>query len=142
MRRIFIFPSVIVWAVFVLAAISLTACTPSVQSPAGPPRIAIAPFAGDGVTALAKAGRADAPTYEQILGLFGAADVSTREGQGGLLSYRLPACALALGFAKDQAGALRLAAVEAGPLTPRDAKPSLADCAAQAGARRKNEAIS
>ena len=132
MRRILIF----------LAVIGLAACTPSVQSPAGPPRIAIAPFAGDGAAALAKVGKPDAPTYEQVLGLFGEADVATREGQGGLLSYRLPACALALGFAKDKAGALRLAVVEAGPLTPRDGAPSLADCAAMAQARRRNEVIS
>lgn len=125
-----------------LVVIGLAACTSSVQSPAGPPRAVIAPFIGDGAAALAKAGKPDAPTYEQVLGLFGEADVATREGQGGLLSYRLPACALALGFARDKAGVLRLAVVEMGPLTPRAVAPSPADCAAMAQARRRNGVIS
>lgn len=114
------------------------ACAPGVQGAAVTRPQAAPGFVGDGALALAKAGQADAPTYEQALGLFGAPDVSRREGQGGLLSYRLPGCALALAFAMDGAGALRLAAVEAGPPTPRDAQPSLAQCAAQASARRNS----
>lgn len=127
------------YLLLMIAVLAGSSCAPGVQRPAGFPAAAPPPaarFAGDGALALAKAGQADAPTYEQALALFGAPDVSTREGRGGLLSYRLPGCALALAFAMDGAGALRLAAVEAGPTTPRDGVPSLETCAALASARR------
>jgi len=81
-------------------------------------------------------------TFEAAQRLFGRGDVDRREGRGGLLSYRLPTCALALVFAMDAAGALRLAAVEAGPPTPRDPAPSLSQCAAEATARARTAPMS
>jgi len=103
---------------------------------ATPPPVSSRP-SGSLAAALAGAGSASAVTFEQAERLFGPADVQRREGAGGLLSYRLPGCALALGFAADRAGALRLSAVEAGPPTPRDPPPSLAQCAAAAEARKR-----
>ncbi len=123
-------------SLLLLAVCWCAACAPTAQGPVSTQPVITAPFTGDGAQALAKAGAPDAPTYEQMLRLFGPPDVSRLEGRGGLLSYRLAGCALALAFATDAAGALRLAAIEAGPLTPRDPKPTLATCAAQASARR------
>lgn len=118
MRLVFLF----------LAAASLSACASSPR--VATPSIGIA-------AALAAAGGPSALTFEQAQRVFGTADVSRHEGSGGLLSYRLPGCALALGFAADRSGALRLAAVEVGPPTPRDPNPSLAQCAAAVEERKR-----
>lgn len=127
----------------ILALLCCAACTPAQQVPASQKGIIGAPFKGSGAQALARAGTPDAPTYEQILGLFGAADVARREGRGGLLSYRLAGCALALAFTEDASGALRLSVVEAGPPSPRDPRPSLEACTASASARKTaREAVS
>ena len=88
--------------------------------------------------ALGSAGRADALTFEQALALFGPGAVQLREGRGGLLSYRLPGCALALAFTQDARGTLRLSAVELGPPTPRDPQPGLEACVAAAQSARND----
>jgi hypothetical protein len=98
------------------------------SAPTALPAAAASP--GLAAALLAQAGAADALTYEQALQRFGAPAVQLREGRGGLLSYRLPGCALALAFAQDGQGALRLAAVEIGPPTPAAPQPSLPQCAA------------
>ena len=116
-----------------LPALAVVAACASTSPPPGTPR-------SGGVASaavLARAGAADAVTFEQAERLFGPPDVRRQEGAGGLLSYRLPGCALALGFAADRAGALRLSVVEISPPTPRDPQPSAAQCAAAAEARKR-----
>lgn len=74
--------------------------------------------------------------YEEALKRFGPPDVARREGKGGLLSYRLPGCALALAFVEDANGVLRLAEVEAGPPQQGAPAPTVEACFAAAEARR------
>lgn len=121
---------------FTFAALALLAACASAS-----PQASRADFSGVASAAvLSGAGGPAAITFEQAQRMFGPADVVRREGAGGLLSYRLPGCALALGFARDRAGELRLSVVEAGPPTPRGAPPSLAQCAAAAETRKRRGA--
>ena len=85
---------------------------------------------------MAAAGRPDAPGPEALIAALGAPDVDRREGAGAMLAWRLPGCALALGFATDGAGRLRLRVAQADPPTLGGAAPTLAQCASQAQARR------
>jgi len=113
---------------------ALAGCA-SGNTPAHGPAVRSGAFGG-AAAVLTGAGGGDAITFDQAMALFGPGAVQLREGRGGLLSYRLPQCALALAFAQDAKGALRLSAVEFGPPTPRDPQPSLEACAAAAQAAR------
>ena len=90
---------------------------------------------GSAAGMLARAGQRDAPGPDAIIAALGAPDVDRREGAGAMLSWRLPNCALALGFAADARGALRLAMVLADAPRPGLAKPTPDACAAEAQAR-------
>lgn len=81
------------------------------------------------------AGGADAPTEAQIEHALGAPDIVRRDGAGAALTYRLDSCALLLLFAADERNAMRLAQAHASARRGGDA-PSLAQCAAEADARR------
>jgi hypothetical protein len=61
--------------------------------------------------------------------------VDRREGAGAMLAWRLPDCALALGFSTDRQGRLRLTFVQADPPKSGAPSPSQAQCAASAKAR-------
>lgn len=84
---------------------------------------------------MAAAGRPDAPGPDALVAALGKPDVDRREGVGAMLSWRLPDCALALGFADDGQGRLRLRIVQADAPKPGAAIPTPAQCAEQARAR-------
>jgi hypothetical protein len=86
--------------------------------------------------ALRRAGATDAMTPEGAHTLFGTGDVERVDGAGAMLTYRMPTCALALVFAADGAGDLRLGAVEAAARDQRSPRPSLEQCVTEALARR------
>lgn len=90
----------------------------------------------DPVAALRRAGAADAMTPEGAHTLFGTADIERVDGAGAMLTYRTPTCALALVFAADGAGDLRLGAVEAAARNQRAPRPALELCVQEALARR------
>jgi len=93
---------------------------------------------GDPLGALRRAGAGDAVTLEGARALFGPADVERRDGAGAILTYRTPACALALLFAADGAGVLRLGAAEIAARNQRAPAPPTEQCVAEAMARRAN----
>ena len=90
---------------------------------------------GGAATLLDAAGRSDAPGPEAVIAALGRPDVDRREGAGAMLAWRLPDCALALGFSTDRQGRLRLTFVQADPPRPGAPAPSHAQCAASAKAR-------
>lgn len=84
----------------------------------------------------AAAGRPDAPGPDALIAALGPPDVDRREGAGAMLAWRLPDCALALGFAADGQGRLRLRVAQGDAPKPGLPAPSLAQCAQQARDRR------
>lgn len=84
---------------------------------------------------LARAGAPDAPTPDMVISALGAPTVDRREGAGAMLSWRLPSCALALGFSADRGGVLRLSFVQADAPKPDAPIPLRATCVAEAQAR-------
>lgn len=84
---------------------------------------------------LGAAGGDNAPTQADVERMLGAPDIVRRDGAGAALTYRLESCALLLLFAADQRNAMRLAEAHASSRRT-GAAPSLAQCAAEADARR------
>jgi hypothetical protein len=85
---------------------------------------------------LAMSGRHDAPGPDVLIAALGRPDVDRREGAGAMLAWRLPDCALALGFAADVRGSLRLSLVQADAPRPGSPMPSISQCVASARARQ------
>ena len=119
---------------FVLAA-ALSACAAPIADVAPSPRVSAPAAEPDTLSLLQRAGRADAPTVEQIERRFGPADIARRDGAGAMLTYRLPDCALALLFAADGNNRMRLREAQPGPRHAGQSAPSLEACAAEAQAR-------
>jgi hypothetical protein len=125
------------------AALALTACatppaTPATDVSAQRPRSVVVPLPPSPEVAilLRRAGREDAPLYDDVQRLLGPADVARRETAGALLTYRLDNCALVLAFAMDNLNRLRLTDVAPGAPRFGDPAPSLDQCAAALEARR------
>ncbi|HWA22623.1 MAG TPA: hypothetical protein VG735_09535 [Caulobacterales bacterium] len=125
------------------AALVLAGCASAPPNTTGAPKLPRAHGVrltdadrADPAGALRRAGAADAMTPEGAHSLFGTADVERVDGAGALLTYRTPTCALALAFAADGAGDLRLGAVEAAARDQRAPRPPLEQCVTEALARR------
>ena len=104
-----------------------SAITPGQTRTAGPAIVVPA----DAVGALSRPGGADAITTRQAALMLGPPDVDRRDGAGALLTWRLPTCALVLGFANDRLISTAPAARQTGA-----PGPSLAQCVNEAQARR------
>lgn len=116
-----------------LCAAALSACG---GGPAVTTTVSTAPRSTASADALlAAAGRPNAPGPDALVAALGAPDVDRREGAGAMLAWRLPECALALGFAADGQGRLRLSVVQADAPRPGAPVPSVGQCVAQARAR-------
>jgi len=85
---------------------------------------------------LARAGAADAPTQAEIARALGQADIVRQDGVGVAMTYRLEHCALLLLFAADDRNAMRLREAHPSARRAGEAAPSLAQCGAEADARR------
>lgn len=85
---------------------------------------------------LSRAGGASAPTQAEIEREFGQADIARQDGAGAALTYRYETCGLLLLFRADAANAMRLTEAHPSPRSGGGAAPSLAQCAAEANARR------
>jgi len=122
-----------------LAAFTLLAAC-ATAAPSGPASTpSQAPSAGSSSRAaalFASAGRADAASQRDVERVFGAPDISRREGAGAAWTYRLESCALLLLFAADGRNEMRLAEVNASARRAGAATPSIEQCAAEASARR------
>ncbi len=68
--------------------------------------------------------------------MFGAPDITRREGAGAALTYRLESCALLLLFAADEHNQMRLTEVHPSARRSGEPAPSLETCAAEVAARR------
>lgn len=101
------------------APVNRTAAAPVIALPADP------------IAALSRFGQADSLTTRQAAALLGPPDVDRRDGVGALLTWRLPSCALVLGFAND-----RLVSADPAPPRAGDARPTAAQCLSEARARR------
>jgi hypothetical protein len=125
-------------AVLALAACATTPPAPVPQGAVQRPRSVVAPLppSPEVATLLRRAGREDAPFYEDVQRLLGPADVARRETAGALLTYRLDGCALVLAFAMDNLNRLRLIEVAPGAVRFGDPAPGLDQCATALEARR------
>jgi hypothetical protein len=90
----------------------------------------------DPAGALRRAGAGDALTPDGAQALFGRADIERRDGAGALLTWRTRTCAIALAFAVDARGDLRLGAADIAARDQRAPAPSLDQCVREALARR------
>lgn len=131
------------FALFAVAALALAACATVPPPPASDPgaqrsRSVVVPLppSPEVATLLRRAGREDAPLYEDVQRLLGPADVARRETEGALLTYRLENCSLVLAFAADNLNRLRLTDVAPGAPRFGDPAPSLDQCATALEARR------
>jgi hypothetical protein len=119
-------------------ALGLSACGGGVATTgAGTYPVSSTSRAPAGAEALmAMSGRPDAPGPEALIAALGRPDVDRREGAGAMLAWRLPDCALALGFANDARGHLRLSLVQADAPRPGSPAPTRTQCVASARARQ------
>lgn len=90
----------------------------------------------DPLGALRRIGAGDSITPEGAKALFGQPDVERRDGAGALLTWRTPTCALALAFAADRAGVLRLGAADIAGRDQHAPSPPLDLCVREASAGR------
>jgi hypothetical protein len=101
------------------------ATTPTTQTAAPPPALAL----------LHSAGRADAPSLDELKRILGTPDIERQDGAGAALTYRYEQCALLLLFTADARNTMRLAQAHPGPRRAGAAAPSLELCAVEASAR-------
>lgn len=119
-----------------LAALAACASTPQSATPPSTPSAPAAQQPSRVLQLLSNAGRANAPTREEVQRLLGEPDIARQDGAGAALTYRYENCALLLLFTADQRNALRLAQANPSARRAGEAAPSLDQCAAEAGARR------
>lgn len=118
----------------------ICACASSGPSTPGRPRLhgpaITSQDRADPLGALRRAGAADAITPEGAAALFGKADVERHDGKGAILTWRTATCAIALAFAADSAGDLRLGAADIAGRDQHAPAPPMDQCVREAMARR------
>jgi hypothetical protein len=90
----------------------------------------------DPLGALRRVGAGDSITPEGAKALFGAPDVERRDGAGAMLTWRTPTCAVALAFAADRTGTLRLGAASIAGRDQHAPQPPADQCVREAMAHR------
>jgi hypothetical protein len=120
----------VLFVLVLLAGCAAGPAGPTVPKGPAPPTRGRPAATLDPATALAKAGRLDAPSIAEALAMFGKPDVERRDGAGALLTWRAGRCALILGFASE-----RLQTAIAGPPRTGEAAPALAECIAAVRSR-------
>jgi hypothetical protein len=85
----------------------------------------------DALVVLQRAGQPNAPDSAGVRALIGAPDIVRQDGRGALMTWRLPSCALVLGFADNRLQTVDVSAPKAGAPAP-----ALSTCVNEARARQ------